>query len=142
MRRAEELEARVGELQGELRELLDEYVEVQQRIQTLETATGRDGDRAAEAVVADLPARLRQVTRTGGSTGTNDMDDAERDAAGDSASQAEVAAAVERVEESGPTDEVGASDGATPATDDRSTGDGESTPEGSDEEDLDDIIVG
>jgi hypothetical protein len=142
MRRAEELEARVGELQGELRELLDEYVEVQQRIQTLETATGREGDRAAETVVADLPARLRRVARAGGSTGTDDIDDAERDAAGDSASQAEVAAAVERVEESAPTDEAEASDGATPATDDRSTGDGESTPAGNDEEDLDDIIVG
>lgn len=142
MGRAEALEARVGELEGELRELLDEYVEVQQRIQTLEAATGRDGDRAAEAVVADLPDRLRRVARADGSTGTGDSDGGS-DGAGECASQAEVAAAVERVEESAPADgEAEASDGTAPDTDDRSTVDGGSTHEGSDEEDLGDIIVG
>jgi hypothetical protein len=100
MGRPEELEAAIGELEGELRTLLDEYVEVQQRLQTLEALTGCEGDLAADRTLADLPERVRRAARacegapsipaaSGGSAVATDSE---------AASQAEVAAAVERVE--------------------------------------------
>jgi hypothetical protein len=121
MRRAEVLEAQVGELEGELRALLDEYVEVQQRLQTLESVAGCDGERAAETVLADLPGRLQRVASATESS-RPETDDAAREAATGCASQAEVAAAVERVEESSEEE-------TTPDAD-------------ADDEDLDDIIIG
>lgn len=127
MRRAEELESQVGELEGELRSLLDEYVEVQQRLQTLEAVTGRDGERVAEDVLADLPGRLQRVAAATADAepSVSDADEAAREAVTGCASQAEVAAAVERVEES---DESGES---TPGANTEAEDDG-----------LDDIIIG
>jgi hypothetical protein len=136
MRRAEELESRVGELEAELQALLDEYVEVQGRIRTLEALAGIEGEAAAERALADLPERLRRLAAddrsddaaadAGAEPATDDDD------AGDgrtAASQAEVAAAVEGVDV---TDEGPASD-AEEATDDAAP----------DEDDgLDDIIIG
>ena len=146
MRHAEALAAQVGERQRELRELLDEYAEVQQRLQTLEAATGCAGDRAAENVVADLPHRLRRVAEAADveidAVGKDDDDPtptdepgeaaeyhgATRDDATTCASQAEVAAAVERVEEADDDD-----DGDDPnRTEDEPSEDGG----------LDDIIIG
>ncbi|MWG36409.1 DUF7518 family protein [Halomarina oriensis] len=136
MRRDEALEAQVGELQRELRDLLDEYVEVQERLRALESVTGCETTQAGERAVADLPERLQRVAEATdadtAATDTDDEGDASHDAATTCASQAEVAAAVERVEESEEEAEVTEGPEETADSDDAAT----------DDEGLDDIIIG
>jgi cell pole-organizing protein PopZ len=133
MRRAEELESRVGELEAELQALLDEYVGVQGRIRTLEALAGVEGEAAAQRTLADLPERLRRLAAEDREAAAGDAG-VEHDA-GDgrtAASQAEVAAAVERV---GITDERPDSDsGSEDAADDAAPDD--------EDDGLDDIIIG
>ncbi len=115
MRRVEDLEGRIEALSAELSDLLDEYLEVQQRIRELEAATGR----APDGVVplgplldgggdTAWPAAPDANTDDGATSGGPDDDPTDTDptdigTADDHASQAAVAAAVEAVELDGET---------------------------------------
>lgn len=144
MGRVEALEAQVRELEGELRDVLDEYVEVQGRIRTLEAVTGSDSDanQAGEQALADLPNRLREVAASAPSPRASSSEDrTAADARSACASQEEVAAAVERVEADEASSITGAS--GTP------TGESTSTPNATtadetdtDDDGLGDIIIG
>ena len=139
MGRVEALEARIGELQGELGDVLDEYVEVQERLRLLEAVTDCDGERAGERALAELPERLRRAAEAASAAEVTRSPDDE-DAAGravTAASQAEVAAAVERIEE---LDHEAAGEDAA-ATDGDSDADDEA-PETGGDDGLGDIIIG
>jgi hypothetical protein len=137
MRRAEELESRVGELEAELQALLDEYVEVQGRIRTLEALAGVEGEAAAERTLADLPERLRRLAAEDREAAADDEHDADAGDRRTAASQAEVAAAVEGVDvtDEGPDSDSdsGSESESEDAADDAAL---------DDEDGLDDIIIG
>lgn len=122
MRRVEDLEGRIEALSAELSDLLDEYLEVRQRIRELEATTGRAPDGAAPAgppldgggdtawpAAPDANTDDRATgdgpdgdPRDSGSDG-DPFDSTDTGAADGHASQAAVAAAVEAVEVDGET---------------------------------------
>ena len=140
MGRAEALEVRIADLHGELQDLLDEYVEVQERLRALEAVTDCDGEGAGERALADLPERLQRAAeaerfdRSASTTGRT----------GTAASQAEVAAAVKRIEELDheATEEPDADDEETTTDGTPEHGESVGSESESGESGFDDIIVG